>query len=466
MTKRIAILLAGFFGCGRDDRPIAKPEPAPLTVTPAALDAWADQQLGKLPSAVIGVVDASGLRWARGVGERAPGSGRPDRTTVYRIGSVTKLLTGTALLQLVEKGTLTLDDPVTRWIPELSALSKVTLRHLVTHTSGIPSIGDGTAIYWEQQPPDRAALLRAVAAAPAWEPGSRSEYSNAGMALVGEVIARATKSEYRAYTNAAILAPLGMRTAVWDRSAVLEKRLALGSIEARTDPPHWELGAFEAAGGLYASLDDMTAFARFALGAPPHILGDEARNAAQSDDPLPGEHGVAWIAGGTGRTRFAAHTGSTMDYSAALVVLPEAGFAAIVLASGSDAELVECAAFAAVTATATATPLVPCRSEIDDATRAAASATLDRLLVVLADPQPAAITAAFEPAFLAKIPAAQIVEIVGQLRGEAGACKSYVVTDKGGAGVRGKLRCEKRDLAFELAPSHEHRIAGLRFTDL
>jgi CubicO group peptidase (beta-lactamase class C family) len=453
MTKPIAILLAGLFACGRDEPPVAKPTPAPLVVTSAALDAWADQQLGKLPSAVIGLVDASGLRWVRGV---ATNGARPDRTTVYRIGSVTKLVTGT----------LTLDDPVTRWIPELTALSKVTLRHLVTHTSGIPSMGDGSAIYWEQTPPDRAALLRAVAAAPAWEPGSRSEYSNAGMALVGEVIARATKSEYRAYTNAAILAPLGMRTAVWDRSAVPADRLALGSIEGKLDPPHWQLGAFEAAGGLYASLADMTAFARFALGVPPHILGDKARVAAQTDDPLPGDHGVAWIAGGAGRERFVAHTGSTIDYTAALVVYPEAGFAAIVLASGSDAELVECAAFKVARAAATATPLVPCRVELDDATRAAANATLDRLLVVLADPQPGAITAAFEPGFLSQIPAAQIVDVVGQLRGEAGACKSYLVTDKAGGSVRGKLRCEKRDLAFEITPSHEHRIAGLRFPDL
>jgi CubicO group peptidase (beta-lactamase class C family) len=465
MTRRTSLLLC-LAACGKSEAP-PRSAPLPGKLTPAVLDAWAERELARnLPSAVIGLVDASGLRWSKGVGERAPGGGRPDRTTIYRIGSVTKLVTGTALLQLQERGTLTLEDPVTRWIPELTALSKVTLRHLVTHTSGIPSLGDGSAVYWEQRPPDRAALLRAVAAAPAWEPGSRSEYSNAGMALAGEVVARASKTSYRAFTAASVFEPLGMRTVAWDRDAVPRDRLALGSVSGTADPPHWQLGAFEAAGGLYASLDDMTAFARYALGAPPRILADKSLAAAMRDDPLPGPHGVAWIAGGTGRERYAAHTGSTIDYSASIVVLPEAGLAAIVLASGPDAELVECAAAAVARAASSSSPLATCRSELDAATRATASATLDRLLAVLADPKPAAIDAAFEPAFLAQIPATTIVEVVGQLRARFGACRTYVLTDKGGMGVRGTLRCENGDVKLELAASPANRVAGILFPEL
>lgn len=468
MTKLVTLCLV-LATCGRDTPPKPAAKPLPGNLTAAALDAWVERELaGKVPSAVVGFVDANGLVWSKGFGERAPGAGRPDATTIYRIGSITKLVTGTALLQLRDRGTLTLDDPVTRWVPENPALSKVTLRHLVTHTSGISSIGDGSAVYWEQRPPDRAALVRAVAAAPAWEPGSKNAYSNAGMALAGEVIARAARTSYREYIQTAILAPLGMRTAVWDREAVPRERLALGAVGAKSDPPHWQLGAFEAAGGLYASLDDMTAFARFSLGANPSVLSDASRDAAMHDDPLPGPHGVAWLAGGEGRQRFAGHTGSTEDYSSAIFVAPEVHLGVIVLAAGSDADLVQCAAAALLRAAVQATPPDTCKVDttskpLDEPTRRTTSAALDRVLVVLADPTPAAITAAFEPAFLENIPAASLVEVVTQLRAQLGACTSYTLGDKGKGAVRGTFKCEKGEAKFEIAASAASRVAGIKF---
>lgn len=471
--------------------PSSPPPPAPAAppgataplagapgLDPAALDAWVDRELaGALPSAVIAIADRDGLRWHRGVGSRdARGGAPPDRGTVYRLGSITKVLTGTAVLQLRDAGALTLDDPVARWIPELAALGAggppVTIRHLVTHTSGIPTLGDGSAVYWEQRPPDRAQLVRAVSGPLAFAPGTRSEYSNAGMALAGEIVARAAGVPLRDYLARRVLEPIGMRAAAWDREAVPVDRLAIGAAgEGAIDPPHWQLGAFEAAGGLYASTDDLAALARFALGGAPHVLAPASLDQALRDDPLPGPHGVAWLAGEEDGLRWAAHTGSTGDYSATILVLPDAGLAALVLAAGPDAELVDCAAQAVLRSVVAGTPPAPCRRErreLDAATRAAAGAALARLRELLAAPAPAAIEAAFAPAFLRQVPAAAIARHVGELAARVGRCARHELTGAGGRlAARGILHCERGAVPVELAAEAEppHRILGLLFPD-
>ncbi len=443
---------------------------------PAAFDAWADRELAKaLPSAVIAIADRTGLRWHRGVGSRdARGGPPPDRGTVYRIGSITKLLTGTAVLQLRDAGALALDDRVARWIPELPALGAstppVSIRHLVTHTSGIPSLGDGSAVYWEQRPPDRAQLIRALAAPLEFAPGTRSAYSNAGMALAGEIVARASGEPYRGYLARRVLGPIGMRTAAWDRAAVPPDRLAIGVREGGTiDPPHWQLGAFEPSGGLYASLEDMAAFARFALGGMPQVLAPASLDEAQRDDPLPGEHGVAWVAGSRDGIRFAFHNGSTQDYSATLIVLPERGLAAIVLAAGPNVDLVDCAAAAVLRTAATGAPLGSCShepGELGEAERAVAGAALVRLRAVLADPTEATVAAAFAPAFLSQVPAVALAQLVGELAQRVGRCDRHELAGGGRRlPARAILHCERGTVPLEIAAEAEppHRITGLWF---
>ena len=278
---------------------------------------------------------------------------------------------------------------------------------------------------------------------------------------------------YRDYVGRRVLEPIGMRTAAWDRAAVPAERLATGVREGGTiDPPHRQLGAFEPAGGLYASADDMAALARFALGGAPEVLAPASLEEALRDDPLPGEHGVAWVVASMGGMRLACHTGSTMDYSSTLAVLPEQGLAAFVLAAGPNTELVECATMAVLRAAATGAPLASCRGEDDeggrrelgDAARVAAEAALVHLHAVLADPSPAAIEAAFAPAFLAKIPVNAVVDHVGELAQHVGRCDRHEIAGGGRRlDARATLHCERGtvqlEISGEVAPPH--RITGL-----
>ena len=101
-----------------------------------------------LPNAAIGVVVGDRLAFVEGFGARTDAGGAVGADTIFRIGSITKVFTGMALLALRDDGRIGLDDPVTRYIPELGSAvyptgdsSVITLRNLVTHTSGLPRVG-------------------------------------------------------------------------------------------------------------------------------------------------------------------------------------------------------------------------------------------------------------------------------------------------------------------------------------
>jgi len=441
------------------------------------LDTWADRDVGKqVPSAVIALVDGNGVRWSHGVGARdARGGAPPDTRTIYRIGSITKVLTGTALLQLRDQGRLHLDDPVGRWIPELAPRltaadgSAVTLRHLVTHTSGIPGVGDGSAPYWQQTPPTEEQMLRALDVALEFAPGTSTAYSNAGMALAGVVIARASGEPYRTYLQRHVLDPLGMRTAAWDRTAVPAERLAIGVGAGVIDPPHWQIGAFEAAGGLYASVDDMVGLARLALGKQPSVLAPATLREALTDDPLPGPHGVAWAVSTLELGRRVGHTGSTSDYAATLMALPDRGIAAIVLASSGNTEVVECAAFELLKSTVTGKPPGSCMPKpLDAAAAAAIDKALTQLRAFLAAPDDASLKATFAPAFLAAIPRSVIDQATTAIKDKLGRCDRHEVSGVTSAGVAAVLHCERGDLKAVLSaqPEPPHLIDSLLFPEL
>ena len=417
-----------------------------------ALDAWVERELAPHgPALVAGIVVGDELVWHRGVGARDGKSGAPpDRTSVFRIGSITKVLTATALMQLRERGVLELDTPVATWIPELAdrlsppGHTPVTLRHLVTHTAGIPTGGDGSAP--QHTNPTEAALLKALDVPLRFEPGTRNEYSNAGMALAGVVIARATKRSYREYMATEVLAPLGMRP-LWDRDEIPAAARVAGSSEGAIDPPTWVLGAFEPAGGLWASLDDMRGLARLVHGAADPVLSVVSRKLMFTDDPLPGHHGVAWIATGDR----VSHTGSTADYSATIVSSPDQKISVIILASGGAMDLTDCAAFAIARAVADGKPPKSCAVAAPKRfDHAAQAASFQRLIEFFTAPSEATAKAAFAKPFLARVTLATVLEVAKQLTPQVGACTRYELPAKAPAGKgRVTLVCEKARVLLE-----------------
>jgi hypothetical protein len=160
-----------------------------------------------------------------------------------------------------------------------------------------------------------------------------------------------------------------------------------------------------------------------------------------------------------------------MDYAASIIVMPEHGLAALVLAAGPNAVLVELAAAAVLRSAATRAPLAPCTTggaaggaELDEETRAAAAAALAHLRAVFADPTPATAEAAFARGFLAQIPATAVASIVGELVGRVGRCERHELAGTGRRlAARAVLHCERGTVHLEITgeAAPPHRIDGV-----
>src|SRR5687768_7342060 len=172
----VGLGLVGLGGCAGKPAPAASSDPTSAGAGEPALSAWATAYVApRVPSAVLVLVKDSRSSWQHGVGSfDARGGPAPDpEQTVYRWGSITKVVTGVALLRLRDAGRLDLDDAVTRFVPELGPqYDAVKLRHLSTHTSGIPRDGDGSAPFWLQTPPSEDQLLGALSRPLEFPPGS------------------------------------------------------------------------------------------------------------------------------------------------------------------------------------------------------------------------------------------------------------------------------------------------------
>ncbi len=236
-------------------------------------------QQKKIPALAIGVVIDGELALARGYGTRHGGGGAVDEHTVFRIGSISKVLTGMAVMQLRDEGKIALDAPIEHYISEAAGLvypqadaPRVRVRHLLTHSSGLASMAAGHGVKTREV----LALLDGLALD--FVPGTAMSYSNFGAGLAGVLVAEVAEVPLRDHISREILAPLGMKATVWDVERVAPDSLATG--HGRDGKPipatkHWRLGAIEGAGGLYSNVHDMARFAAFHLSAWPSRSGPD-----------------------------------------------------------------------------------------------------------------------------------------------------------------------------------------------
>jgi CubicO group peptidase (beta-lactamase class C family) len=260
------------------------------------------QERGGQPGLAYGIVVGGELVHAVGLGERYLGGTRPDAGTVFRIASMTKSFTASAILALRDDGALRLDDPAEAYVPELrgwppvgadSAL--VSLRHLLTMTAGFP-VDDPWADRQQGMPLEEFGKFLSGGVRFNWAPGTRFEYSNLGYAILGRVITAVTGADYQDYIRDLLLRPLGMtgtgfEAAEFDVSALARgyRRVGPGSGGEGPSPgsggsrrvvPSGEhswsevelapYGAFAPIGGVFSCVRDLARWvAGFAAAFPP-----------------------------------------------------------------------------------------------------------------------------------------------------------------------------------------------------
>ena len=234
---------------------------------------------GAQPAISYGIVAGGVLVHCAGFGARAAGGPAPDADTVFRIASMSKSFTASAILLLRDEGRLALDDPAEKYVPEMAGWppvtpdsDRVTIRHLLTMTAGFPT-DDPWGDRQQGLPADDFGALLAGGVRCTWAPGTRFEYSNLGYAILGRVVTAASGTEYARFVRARLLAPLGLTRTGFDAAEFADQGLARGY---RRSPAGWvevpldPYGAFAPMGGVFSCVGDLARWvAGFAAAFPP-----------------------------------------------------------------------------------------------------------------------------------------------------------------------------------------------------
>ena len=197
----------------------------------------------------------------------------PDERTLWDLASLTKVVgMTTAMMQLVEQGRVDLDAPVVRYLPEFAGEGKerVTIRHLLTHSSGLPS---WRPLYKEATTADTAVAI--VLATPLdTVPGARMVYSDLGAILLGKVVERVSGEPLDAYLARHVTGPLGMSSTFYRPDASMRDRVAPTEFDPWRqrhvrgevhDENAYMLGGVSGHAGLFSTAADLTRFARMML---------------------------------------------------------------------------------------------------------------------------------------------------------------------------------------------------------
>jgi CubicO group peptidase (beta-lactamase class C family) len=296
----------------------------------------------------------------------------PTGSTVYRIGSITKMFTALAFLKLEGDDRCNLSDPVERFVPEFAKIprpppsgAKVTLIQLATHTGGLARdpedaepLQSGPVSDWNQT------LLRAVPNTRyVADPGSVYSYSNVGYAFLGAAVEKVAGVPYTRYLSENVLLPLAMRDTVFELSQDQRVRLAPGWTVSKTGASTAESEAELAgrgyrvpAGGLFSTLDDMTRWLRFEMGElkspvfDSESLADAQRRIVHSGPQLERGYGIGMEFRRFGEAVVFGHSGGVPGYQAELFFDPAKQTGIVVLRSAVfgdfDSNAILAAAFA------------------------------------------------------------------------------------------------------------------------
>jgi CubicO group peptidase (beta-lactamase class C family) len=311
-------------------------------VDPIFADAMAK---GEIPGAVFLLVQGNDVLLRKAYGYADPAKKIPmdaDRTAIH-ICSVSKIFTATAAMQLVENGQLDLDTDVNRYLKAFQVRNPfetpLTLRHLLTHTSGLDDMLLGKLAPTPAQLEPLGEHLARHMPPVIDRPGTVSRYSNYGVALAGYLVEVASGMPFDRYVQQRIFEPLGMKTASFVQPSPLAADLAIGhgSRSGKANPQRPLLINDAPAGSVTTRVDDMARFMIAFLNEgkldgqvvlEPGSVAAMTSPQHQADPRLPFSHGFGWqIDSKAGRT-FVSHDGGGGGHVTRLVLVPElrAGF--------------------------------------------------------------------------------------------------------------------------------------------
>jgi CubicO group peptidase (beta-lactamase class C family) len=194
----------------------------------------------RVPGLAVAVVEDGKLAYSRGFGLIKWGDATRPVTpeTLFHMASVTKPFVATAVMQLMEQGKLQLDAPVTRYLPYFRLddprNESITVRHILTHTSGMPDVDD---YHWDNPEYDDGSLERYVRSLGnqklRWNPGTKFAYSNMAYEALGDLVSKVSGQSFEEFVQSSILEPLGMNSSTLLLKKADPSRLAEGHTRAK-----------------------------------------------------------------------------------------------------------------------------------------------------------------------------------------------------------------------------------------
>jgi len=300
---------------------------------------------GKCASIVIGIISERGER-ILSYGEIQKGSNKePDTSTIYGIGSITKLFTCSLLANMVESGKLSLNDPISKFLPDSVKTpsfngKEITLYDLATHTSGLPTLPDNLAPLSIDRPyADYSVeqLYRFLSHLElSREIGTRYEYSNIGVGLLGYILAQKSGVDYETLVHKCICEPLGLRSTGITIPVEFQSRVATPYTKDGHSVVDWKFSTiFASSGALKSTVHDMLFF----LAANIGLLHSRLSSTFELTHLKHPENNIAlgWhIWNEFGSTNFG-HSGSSIGYRSFIGFNKEKKIGVVVLSNSTDA---------------------------------------------------------------------------------------------------------------------------------
>jgi CubicO group peptidase (beta-lactamase class C family) len=315
-------------------------------------------RLDDIPGISVALVDNQEIVWAQGFGWADQARKiRASAETIYRAGSLAKPLTAMAVMQLVENRRLSLDDPLSKHLPDLRMLPRfpgkhdASIRHVLTHHAGLPS--DRLKGMLSMAPDPFGSLVTALAdEAPSSPPGRSFAYSNVGYSLLGEIVQRLAGRPFADHMSDSVFRPLGMSGAAFSPRASTSIHAAKGY---RDGHEVHEPGLRDVpAGGLNASVLDIARFLRMvfaegAVGGTPLLKREtvaEMTRQQNLDVPLDLglQVGFGWRINGLPGLDFDAtgpvlhHAGATLLFRSMMIALPRHRLGIVVMSNDASSE--------------------------------------------------------------------------------------------------------------------------------
>ena len=235
------------------------------------IDAFISSELTakEIPALSITIIDENQVAWSKGYGEASPEVPTTSQT-VYRVASVSKLFTALAVMQMVEDSLLSLDEPVTSWVPDFAPdkpyNTPITLRQLLSHRSGLvrePPVGH----YFDDTSPTLSKTVESLNNTRLIsEPTKRTKYSNAAVSLAGHILSQAAGMPFHEFVQSQLIKPMGLKNTSFAQREDLRNNLGKGYMwrydtSDLTEAPVFELG-IGPAGNLYTTTEDLGIFIR------------------------------------------------------------------------------------------------------------------------------------------------------------------------------------------------------------